>query len=158
MIDRRRLLGAAAILPALGFASSSAFACRAAAPKDRRGYTNLIDRLFDAWWRRDLAAVRACCSHAEVERPFDPHSLFTEFFVQPEAGRYRGEILFNGSSSVAQIITPSPADPPAGICGGMAHGVLFAVNFWPGVATPVIERVAFVAHSVLAEGEWSPRS
>jgi hypothetical protein len=140
-------------LPALA-AASPAFACRAAAPKDRNAYRGAIDRMLAAWWRRDFAAFRRCFQSGG-EGDFDPAAIFAAHFTQANRRRSRGDILFNGATAVAQVLTPTPADPAMGICGGMALGQLFAIDFYPGLRTPAVQSLAFVGHSVLAAGEWS---
>ena len=61
--------------------------------------------------------------------------------------------MFNGSSLVTQIVTPRDADPERGICGGYASADLFLLNFFSGLAIPVLERVDHVDRGVLAESE-----
>lgn len=153
LIGRRSLIGVAVSVPALAL-GAPALACRAAQPKDQAAYTAIIDRLFENWWRRDLPALRRLFQHGDVAQPFDPSRLFADHFTQPAAGRARAGILFNGSGAVVQTVTPSPPDPVMGICGGMAHGDLFAVEFWPGIHEPVVRNLTFVGFSVLAAGEW----
>jgi len=153
MIGRRQIIGAAMTLPALALASP-AIACRAAAPKDRRAYTATIDRLFDAWWRRDFEGFRRFFEHGDAEHGFDASAIFAEHFVRPAGPRSRREILFNGSTAIVQIVVPMPADPVRGLCGGMARGDLFAVEFFPGLDTPVVGRLTHLGNSTLAEGEW----
>jgi len=153
VIGRRSLVGAVVALPALALASP-AFACRAAAPKDRAAYARTIDEMFAAWWRRDLPAFRRFF-RSDGEGDFDPAAIFAAHFNRPTQHWSRGEILFNGSTAIAQVLTPSPADPAMGICGGMADGHLFAIDFYAGLRAPTVQSLAFVGHSVLAAGEWS---
>jgi hypothetical protein len=153
VIGRRGVIGAVIALPTLAFASP-AIACRAAAPKDRGAYRRTIDRLFAAWWRRDLPAFRRLFQSGGAG-DFDPTAIFAAHFARPGQHWSRGEILFNGSTAVAQVLTPAPADLARGICGGMALGHLFAIEFYPGLRQPTVESLAFVGQSVLAAGEWS---
>lgn len=154
MIGRRGVVGAVFALPALALASP-AIACRAAAPKDRRAYMRAIDRMFAAWWRRDFPAFRRFFEAGGEERNFDPAAIFAEHFALPDEHWWRGDILFNGSTAVVQVLAPSNADPEAGICSGMARGHLFAIEFYAGLREPTVQSLAFVAYSTLAAGEWS---
>jgi hypothetical protein len=139
---------AGALLP------SPAFACKAPAPKDRDGYTRLIDRLFDAWWARDFTAFQQAVQGAEGKPSIDARTLFDAHFVKPEH-RFRGELLFNGASLVAQVITPQEADPAHGICGGYAVADLFLVSFFPGADTPMVREAKHIDFNLLAHSEWA---
>jgi hypothetical protein len=154
VIGRRGVLGAVIALPALAFASP-AIACRAAAPKDRDAYTRTIDRMFAAWWRRDLVAFRRFFNSGNGQGDFDPTTIFAGHFSRPNEQWALGNVLFNGSAAVVQVVVPLPADPATGICGGMASGHLFAIDFYPGLRVPTVQNLAFVGQSVLAAEEWN---
>jgi hypothetical protein len=53
-----------------------------------------------------------------------------------------------------QVLTPKGPDPVYGICGGYAESDLFLVNFFPGLETPVIERLWYLDTGLIAPGEW----
>ena len=151
MIGRRGVI-AATLLSGVILASPAA-ACRAPRAKDRRGYRAAIDSLFAAWWTRDYAAFQRLFEHVGVPEPFHARPLFEAHFATPER-RLRGALLFNGPSVVTQIVTPRGPDPVHGFCGGSASADLFLVKFFPGVETPVMERVDHLDSDLLAASEW----
>lgn len=132
--------------------STPALACKAPSAKDRSGYTRVIDEFFTAWWARDYAAFEQPFLLAARE-PFDARTLFDAYYEKPEQ-RFRGELLFNGPSVIAQVVTPQEADYERGICGGYALADLFLITFFPGADVPVIESVAHVNFDLLASAEW----
>jgi hypothetical protein len=69
--------------------------------------------------------------------------------------RFRGELLFNGASVAAQVITPQEADPLHGICAGHAVSDLFLVRFFPGLDAPVVDEVKHIDTDLLAWSEWT---
>ena len=139
---------AGALLP------SPAFACKAPAAKDRDGYTRVIDGLFEAWWARDFTAFQQAFQYPERREQFDARTLFDAHFAKPER-RFRGELLFNGASVAAQVITPQEADPALGICGGYAIAALFLVRFFPGYGSLVVDEAKHVDSNLLAGEEWT---
>ena len=153
MINRRTIVGAAAILPGLAIAAP-ALACRAAAPKDQTAYRGAIDQLFDAWWRRDFGTFRRLFAHEAVERPFDPTVVFGEHFATRDERPFKRNILISGSIAVVETLVPIAADPVTGICGGMARAELFAVRFYSGLPEPIVQSLTTVGTTVLAEAEW----
>ena len=155
MINRRGALTAAVI--AGGLFSTSASACRAPVPKDRRGYTRVIDDLFTAWWSRNYNLFLKSFSHPERNEPLPDRVLFDAHYAE-QAERFRGELLFNGASAVVQVITPQQADHAHGICGGYAQADLFLIKFYPGLDEVVIETVQFLDMDLLASKEWRNRS
>ena len=157
MIDRRTIVAAAAVLPALSIAGP-AFACRAAGAKDQAAYRQAVDRLFAAWWRRDLPAFRDAFEHEDVERPFDPTRMFGQHFTNRDERPFKRNILISGTIAVVEVLVPRPADPERGICGGMARAELFAVQFFPGLQQAVVERLTPVGSSILAQTEWRTRN
>ena len=130
---------------------SPAFACRAPVAKDRDGYTRVIDRLFEAWWARDFTAFQQAFQHAERREQFDARTLFDAHFAKAER-RFRGELLFNGASVAAQVITPQEADPARGNCGGFSVADLLLVRFFPGLDTPVVNEAKHMRHQPLSRG------
>ena len=152
MISRREIMVGTIVAGAL--LPSPAFACRAPASKDRDGYTRLIDRLFDAWWARDFGAFQQAFQHPERREQFDTRTLFDAHFAKQER-RFRGELLFNGASVAAQVVTPQEADPAHGIGGGYAVADLFLVSFFPGLGTPVVREGKHIDSNLLAGEEWA---
>ena len=151
MIGRRAII--AATLAGGAAMASPAQACRAPAAKDRHRYARTVDKLFADWWRRDFAAFQAAFRHPEIPDPFDARAVFDAHYAQPE-GRFRGEILFNGASLIAQIVTPQEPDRMRGICGGYAASELFLVKFFPGLETPVLMKLDYLDSDLLAATEW----
>ncbi len=151
MIERRRIV-LATFLGSIALASP-ALACRAPVPKDRRGYTATMDRLFSAWWSRDRSAFDHVFQHPNVSEPFDGAALFNAHYEAREL-RFRGDILFNGASATVQVITPRGPDPIPGICGGYAVSDLFLVKLFPGLDVPIVEELRYLDTNILAEGEW----
>lgn len=151
MIDRRGALTAAAIASSL--LSVPASACRAPAAKDKRGYTKVTEDLFTAWWERDYNRFLAPFNHPERDEPLPDRALFDAHFDKP-AARFRGQLLFNGASLVAQVITPQEADEIHGICAGHALADLFLIKFYPGLDELVIQDVQFLYIDLLASKEW----
>lgn len=151
MIERRRLvlatfLGSIALAP-------PALACRAPVPKNRGGYTETMDRVFSAWWSRDRSAFDRAFEHPDATEPFDGAALFDAHFEVQEL-RFRGDILFNGSSATVQVVTPAGPDPVHGICGGHAVSDLFLFRFFPGLDVPIVQELRYLDADVLAAGEW----
>lgn len=151
MIRRREIIAATLVSGAV--LASPAQACRAPAAKDRQGYARTVDKLFADWWRRDFEAFQTAFRHPAVPDPFDARAIFEAHFAKAEQ-RFRGVLLFNGASAIVQVITPQGPDYEHGICGGYAGSHLFLVKFYPGLETPVAEKVDYVDHDLLAEGEW----
>ena len=151
MMNRRKVITGAVIAGA--FLSSPATACRAPAPKDWKGYTKAIDSLFAAWWARDYERFLESFRHPERHEPLPDRALFDAHYSQ-SAHRFRGDLLFNGASVIAQVITPQGPDYERGICGGYAKADLFLVKFYPGVKAPIVESVQFLDMDLLASTEW----
>jgi len=151
MKDRRGVLTAAAIAGSL--IAVPALACRAPAPKDRRGFSKAINDVFTAWWERDYNRFLAPFRHSERDDPLPDRALFDAHYVEP-AVRFHGRVLFNGASAVAQVITPQEADGTHGICGGYALADLFLIKFYPGLDEPVIQQIWFLDTDLLAAKEW----
>jgi hypothetical protein len=151
VIGRRALITATLIGGAA--LATPAFACRAPIPKDRNGYTKSVDKLFAAWWARDYGAFQRPFQDPEVKDPFEGRAIFDAHFVERQ-GRFRGQLLFNGASVIVQILSPQGTDYVHGICGGYAQADLFLVSFFPGLTTPVMEKVEHVGFDLLAAGEW----
>jgi hypothetical protein len=122
-------------------------------PKDRKGYTQTIDRLLAAWWERDFDAFLAPFRDPDREEPLPSRAFFDAHFSRPEL-RFRGEILFNGASAVVQVITPEKNDYEHGICGGYARSEIFLFKFYPGASGPVVEEITPIGVDLLAHGEW----
>lgn len=153
MFDRRWIFRAG-LLAAATAAATPASASRAVVAKDRQRYIAVVDGLFGAWWERDFEAFRAAFAGSQARASFDGRPLFDAHYVQP-AKRFRGELLFNGSTVVAQVVTPNWAGyPEAGIEGGFAVGELFQVRFFPGLEGGVIESVTYLGDDTLARAEW----
>jgi hypothetical protein len=151
MISRRQAIAGALVAGA--FLSSPATACKAPAPKDRKAYTNAIDRLLAAWWARDFNRFLEPFRHPERDEPLPDRMLFDAHYSD-HAVRFRGGLLFNGASAAVQVITPQQPDFSQGICGGHAKSDLFLVKFYPGLKTAVIESLQFLDTDILAETEW----
>ena len=135
------------------FLGSPAFACRGPAAKDRAAYARAIERLFMAWWARDVAAFEQLFHDPDRNGQIDVRRLFDAHFAKAEQ-RFQGEMLFNGNAVVVQILTPKEADPVRGICGGYAIGDLFLVRLFPGLAGSVVDEVRHIETNILAEEEW----
>ncbi len=134
--------------------ATPALASRAVVAKDRESYSAAIDRLFAAWWGRDFTAFQAAFSDPEVSAPFDGRPLFDAHYAK-RGKRFRGELIFNGATVIAQVVTPNlEGYPAAGIEGGFAVGELFQVQFFPGLEKPVMESLAYLGDDALARAEW----
>jgi hypothetical protein len=151
-IGRREVIAATVLTGAV--LASPAIACRSPRAKDRDGYRAAVDALFSAWWARDYDAFHRRFQHSEVPDPFDSRPLFDAHFAAREQ-RFRGPMLFNGASVIAQVVTPRSPDGEHGICGGHASADLFLVKFYPGLEEIVIDKVDHVDRGVLAQSEWN---
>ncbi len=151
MFNRREAIAGTIIASAL--LSSPVAACKSPAPKNRSGYTSAIDALLAAWWARDFEGFLKPFRHPDRDEPLPTQTFFNAHYAE-RAVRFRGGLLFNGASAVVQAITPQQPDFKAGICGGYAKSDLFLIRFYPGLDTPVVQGVEFLATDLLAQSEW----
>jgi hypothetical protein len=136
------------------FASAPALACRAPKPKDRVGYSNIINGLFGAWLTRDYPAFRKFFQHSELDEAFASRSIFDQYFYD-DRPRQLGTMMFNGPSAVVQVVTVRPAESERGVCGAHGWADLILVKFYPGLDEPVVAELRYLDGDLLALGEWT---
>lgn len=146
MINRRHVLAIAA-LP-LACAPSSSKACSLHPAVGSAGAKALVEKLTQAWWKRDEAAFFAqfISDLDELERK-QIAGLFSKYFAEPARERKLGNLLARQDFTIFEVIE-SETKRKSGICDGYPSSIIFKMRysgaFGGVVSLGFVEEVLFV--------------
>jgi hypothetical protein len=152
VINRRQVLAIGAVLP-LACAPSSSNACSLHPAIGSSGAKALVEKLTQAWWKRDKAAFfEQFVSDLDDADRKQLSELFNKYFAEPAGERKLGNLLVRQDFTIFEVIE-SGTKRKSGICDGYPSSVIFKMRF--SGAYGGFTSLAFVDEVLFVPKEWS---